>query len=306
MLQSGAPAPAVCVVVLNWNRWMDTVQCLDSLANLAYENVRVLVVDNFSSDRSVERILASHPETEILQTGANLGYGGGNNLGIKHSLASDAQYVWLLNNDSDVPHDCLRALVQVMEGCPQIGILAPAVCDTATRQLEPEREFPPYVKRRYSQTQPALSTCDGELAIQVVDYVSGSCMLIRRAALVDLGGFDLRYFHFYEDVDLCWRAWSLGWPVARTWSCTVQHRTGSSTSGLPAFVSYYSLRNRLLFSAQAVGSTVPNLMLRPRIARLCLRSLFGVRGFLEPQRKLATVWALVDALRHRSGRNLKY
>lgn len=90
----------VTVVVLNWNRWPDTLDCLASLQYQDYPNFNVLVVDNDSTDDSVEQIRAAMPEIELLQSGANLGFGGGCNVGIRRALADGADYVWLINSDS--------------------------------------------------------------------------------------------------------------------------------------------------------------------------------------------------------------
>ena len=92
-------SPKVAVIVLNWNGGVDTIDCLASLRALDYPKFFIAIVDNGSTDNSVAAIGKAFPELEILQTGANLGYAGGNNFGIKHGLEKAADYVLILNND---------------------------------------------------------------------------------------------------------------------------------------------------------------------------------------------------------------
>src|ERR1700733_1333304 len=96
------PAANVSVIVLNWNGWKDTLECLHSLQNLEYPSYQVIVVDNCSTDDSVFRIRQHFPDIQIIETGKNLGFAAGCNAGIARALAQRAEYVWLLNNDTTV------------------------------------------------------------------------------------------------------------------------------------------------------------------------------------------------------------
>ncbi|MDX9956635.1 MAG: glycosyltransferase, partial [Anaerolineae bacterium] len=89
----------VAIVVLNWRKPVETLTCLESLAQLTYSNVEIIVVDNGSGDESVALIRRQYPGVQILETGMNLGYAGGNNVGIRHALAQGAEYICVLNND---------------------------------------------------------------------------------------------------------------------------------------------------------------------------------------------------------------
>src|SRR5688572_19863302 len=109
----------VVVVVLNWNGGDDTLECLASLRHLRYTNVHTIVVDNGSSDESVANIGTAFPEIPLIQTGVNLGYAGGNNVGIRAALATGAEYVLLLNNDTVVDPDCVDAFVEAARAHPE-------------------------------------------------------------------------------------------------------------------------------------------------------------------------------------------
>ena len=115
-------APAVVIVLLNWNGWRDTHACLGSLAGLDYPNYEVVVVDNASTDGSEAELRKRHPKLTLLQSGANLGFAGGNNVGLRSALAHGAEYVWLLNNDTLVEPDALSELVGKMQREPDLGL----------------------------------------------------------------------------------------------------------------------------------------------------------------------------------------
>ncbi len=119
--------PSVVVVILNWNNAPATLACLDSVAQVEYPNYRVLVVDNGSEDGSVDQIRTVWPEVELLETGANLGYAGGNNVGIRCALAMGAEYICLLNNDVVVEPTFLRELVRAALTDPQVALLGPKI-----------------------------------------------------------------------------------------------------------------------------------------------------------------------------------
>src|ERR1700729_1766132 len=92
--------PHIACILLNWNGWQDTIECLHALRKCAYPNLNILVVDNGSTNDSVIRIRAAHPDIPLLESGSNLGFAGGSNIGIRHAIAHAADYVWLLNNDT--------------------------------------------------------------------------------------------------------------------------------------------------------------------------------------------------------------
>jgi GT2 family glycosyltransferase len=294
--------PRVAVVVLNWNGWRHTIRCLELLNRLSYPAFDIVVVDNGSSDGSEGRIREAFPEVKILQTGANLGFAGGNNAGIRSALEGGAELVWILNNDTEIPSNCLSALAAVMDKSPRAGILGPCVIDPSMRAPEPLNLFPPGL-RPPRPAEPSGYAPEVEL----LDCAPGCSMLIRREVLLELGGFDPSYFHFFEDTDLCWRAWSAGWLVGRTSAVTIVHRAGSATSGARPLILYYMLRNLLLFAEKVTGQPVRVLLIRRPVLWLwALGPLFGLRSFGRPYIKLAVLHALVDATRGRSGRCSRY
>src|SRR5690606_10998851 len=122
-------APRVCIVMLNWRCVEDTLRCLESLRNLRYPAYRVMVVDNGSGDDSVVRIAEQFPEVDLVETGANLGFSGGCNVGIRRALEQGADYIWLLNSDTRVDPNALTAMVELAETSPRLGAVGSVICD---------------------------------------------------------------------------------------------------------------------------------------------------------------------------------
>ncbi len=120
-MQEKPASPVVYVILLNWHGWRDTIVCLDSMAKIDYQNAHTLVVDNGSTDDSVARIHDAHPEVSIIETGRNLGFSGGCNVGVRRALEEGADYIWLLNNDTTVDPQALSAMVSLAEADPMVG-----------------------------------------------------------------------------------------------------------------------------------------------------------------------------------------
>ena len=127
LIEAEVPAlstsPKVVIVILNWNGKADTIECVASASAINYPNYEIVVVDNSSTDDSVGAITKQYPDIDLLQTGSNLGYAGGNNVGIRWALDHDADYVLLLNNDTIVSPDLLRAFVIAKDLLPANAVL---------------------------------------------------------------------------------------------------------------------------------------------------------------------------------------
>lgn len=221
--------PLVYVVLLNWERPVDTAECIESLAKSHYENQRIVVVDNGSSDGSAQRLRQQFPDVCLLETGANLGFAGGMNKGIAFALDNGADFALLLNNDAVVDQDMLRQLVNAARIRPEYGILGPTVL------FYNDRDRIWYTGGRRYWYWPAIVSLHphvsepGVIAVIPVDVVSGCGMLISRSVIESVGLFDTMFFMYYEDSDFCLRAREKGYrvgyvPLARMW-----HKVSSST-----------------------------------------------------------------------------
>jgi GT2 family glycosyltransferase len=238
--------PLLFTVILNTNRREDTLACLESLLNNSYTNHRALVLDNASSDGSVEAIQARYPTVTVISLEKNLGYAGNNNVGIQAALAQGAEWVFVLNEDTILAEDCLAELVTAAKADPQIGILGPmvyhhnepAVIQSAGGKLGPKWESIHIGQNELDQGQ--------FNHIRPVDWVSGCAILVRREVIEQIGMLDERFFYYWEETEWCLRTSQAGWkilhvPQAKLWHKGVQRDYRPNPN-----VTYYSTRNRLL------------------------------------------------------------
>ncbi|MCM2342364.1 glycosyltransferase family 2 protein [Rhodoferax sp.] len=272
----------VTVVVLNWNRWPDTLACLASLQAQDYSNFNVLIVDNDSTDDSVKQIRATMPEIELLQSGANLGFGGGCNVGITRALADGADYVWLINSDSTADVHALSALVDVAEQNHALGSVGSVLYEVdSPKQIQLWGGG----RVRLCCGQSRHQTAPGPL-----DFISGASVLLRRTALEAVGMFDqTAFFMYWEDTDLGFRLRKGGWQLAVAEDSRVWHKQSASLGkGNPLLDEYFTRSAvRFLRRYAPVPLASISLMLGMMLAK---RLLTG-----ELRRAQAVVKGLLDA-----------
>jgi len=221
--------PLIYAVTLNWNGRDQTLECIASLSRLTYPNVRLLVVDNASTDGSPQAIAARFPRAEQIVNPVNLGFGAGFNVGWRHALAHGADYVFTLNNDTTVAPDILEQLVNALEP-PEVGIVAPVIFYAAA----PERIWSTGAGR-----SPITLEITGDqgryspLPTQVVEreFLTACGLLIKRAVLEQTGFFDEQFFMYYEDSDYCIRARAAGWRLVVAPKAFMWHAVTTSSGG---------------------------------------------------------------------------
>ena len=243
----------VYIVILNYNNPVDTIECLDSIYRLNYPDYHVIVCDNLSTDDSEKQILnwkyRVHPiNFTFVQTYANKGYAGGNNVGIRFAMEQgDMDYVWILNNDTIVTPESLTALVSKMQSVPAMGICGSKLIYLwdKTRVQSLGGRFNKY----FGTTRHIVKERD----LAKLEFVVGASMLISKEFLDDIGLFCEDYFLYYEEMDLAMRAkgkYTMGCAL----DSVVYHKEGASTGGSDGeknnkslIADYYSLRNRIFF-----------------------------------------------------------
>jgi GT2 family glycosyltransferase len=256
--------PKVFVSIINFNGEKDTLMCLDSLDNLSIKNfeLNVVVVDNaskkiFKTDRKYNNF-----KLETVRNEENLGFSGGQNLGIKYALAHSADYVLVLNNDVVLDKNLIAELLDTFQKQEKCGIVSPKIYFAKGYE---------YHKDRYSKEDlgKVIWYAGGEmdwknviafhLGVDEVDkgqfeeekqitFASGCCMLIKKDVFNSVGFFDEKYFLYYEDNDLSQRAKRAGFeiyfqPKAFLWHLNAGSAGGSGSS----LQDYYITRNRLIF-----------------------------------------------------------
>ena len=244
---SSATSATWQVVVLNWNGRDDTLRCLGSLRAIEHPGVRVICVDNGSTDGSVPAIREAFADVELIEAGSNLGYAGGNNLGIADALAHFADWVVLVNNDATVAADVIEGFAEAAAARPDAGILAGKVYFADRPETIWFAGQRVRTRLGYSGRPRGYGKLDRAEYDSVVDTgrAVGALMAISRPVLEAVGSFDEELFAYVEDVDLALRARDAGFgvvvaPAARAW-----HSVSASTGGEAASTHtiYYGARN---------------------------------------------------------------
>lgn len=241
--------PLVTIIILNWNGSNDTLACLHSLAVLDYPSYEVIVIDNGSTDNSIAAIRASYPHLTLIETRTNLGFVGGNNLGLEYAHKMGVDYALLLNNDTEVAPDFLQKLVDAAETDPAVGIVGPMIYyfDTPKVIWSAGGE----VDWQYGNTRMIgigeidYGQFDG--STRPVDFITGCAFLIKISVYEQMGGLDPRFFAYYEEVEWCVRISRAGYRILFVPQSKVWHKISPLARESSPQVHYYMTRNRLLF-----------------------------------------------------------
>jgi GT2 family glycosyltransferase len=301
----------VSIVILNWNGWRDTIECLESLYEISYPNYDVILIDNGSENCSLDEIrayldgkkvveskffkyslknkpikvleyttakaeLGGGREDEIadlppknrlilIKNDKNYGFAEGCNIGIRYALKSlNPYYILLLNNDTVVDKDFLTELVMVAEADEKNGFIGPKtyyynyngrsdVISVAGIELQMSRGS----YRRTGQSEPDVGQYD---EVRVVDYLEGSCLLIKRNVLDRIGLFNIKYFAYWEETDLCTRGMKTGYKSVYAPRSKIWHKVSASSIGTTKL--YFMTRNRLWFLREhAAGGEFASFLL---------------------------------------------
>lgn len=298
------PAGRVAALVLTWNSADLIERCIASLLASA-DAPHVTVVDNASTDGTEDLLRRRFPEVEVLQTGENLGFAGGCNVGLRHLLAAGFGSVLLLNPDAYVRPDCIELLAEHLALDQRCGAVSPVILDHVA-------DGPATVwfgggtidwatGATYHRGQ-GEAPADLGAAPLPTDRINGGAVLLRASALRDVGLFDTDYFLYYEETDLSVRLTRAGWHLAVLPASLAVHESSSSTGGnLGRIYNYYLTRGRLLFLRKQ-GSSVRWSRVWWHLARETrwLTKTFGLRRTAPAVRQRAR--AVLHFALHRTGR----
>lgn len=272
----------VAVLLLNWNGWQDTIECLESVLQSTGVAFRIVVCDNGSQDNSLVKIAAwaraaakpfalyDRAQAEaggladesvplvLIQTGANLGFAGGNNVGLRYCLAHGGfDYVWVLNNDTVVAPDALQQLVARMQPDPAIGMCGSKLVFYHQRDKVQAYGGSAFDARRgvvvpIGQFAPSNAACNVPAVEAQTAYVVGASMLVSTPFLQTVGLMCEDYFLYFEEIDWAFRARGK-FKLAYADASVVWHKEGgsigsSSTAQASVTSTRYLYRNRVIFN----------------------------------------------------------
>lgn len=285
---ASAAAPDLSIVIVNWNVRDLLKSCLRSIyrGGISTDRLRLetIVVDNASTDGSVEMARQAFPQVTLIANEDNAGFTGGNNQGM---ALSRGRYVLLLNPDTEVLDDALHRMVAYMDAHPQVGALGPMLLNPDGSVQSSRRRFPRPATAFVEST--ALQSCFPhhrlltdyyaldipDDAVAEVDWVTGACLLIRREALDGVGPLDDGFFMYSEELDWCHRAKAAGWEVIYYPEAKVIHHGGQSSEQVKAFQIIRFNRSKIRYFYKYHGPLVAGTL------RLFLLINYGYQLLLE-------------------------
>ncbi len=236
----------VSVVLVNFRGADDTITCIAGLRELDWpaDQLEIVCVDNDSGDDSVSRIRAADPDVLLIDAAENLGFAAGCNLGVRRS---SGEFVAFLNNDARPDNKWIRAAVQAFNDGPDVGSVASKVLDWDGELVDFVDAAVTWFGMGY---KPFAGQADpgGFDTPRNVLFGTGAAMFVRADVFESIGGFDERYFMFYEDVDLGWRLNLLGWKVRYEPASLAYHKHHASMKKFGAFRETYLLERNALFT----------------------------------------------------------
>jgi GT2 family glycosyltransferase len=247
--------PRVSIVILNWNSYEVTRDCLLSLRKMDYRNFEVVLVDNGSIDGSPGQLFESFPEIRPIKNETNLGFAGGCNMGMREALHRGTDYILLLNNDTIVAPDFLSQLVRVAEADNHIGAVSPKILffdrpdrlNYAGGEHRRWRLFPKMIGLRHLD--------DGKYdKVREVSFLTGCAMLIKANVVREIGVLEEVYFHFYEDIEWSLRVLKAGYQAMYVPAAVIWHKEHYVTNKNQdnGFIEFYLARANMIFARKHV------------------------------------------------------
>lgn len=276
--------PSVDIVILNYNTRSILEKCLPQvIANSNYPNCNVVVVDNASTDDSVEFVKATYPNLELVVLPYNSGFAGGYNLSLKNRKAD---YFVLLNSDAEPAPNWLEPILEIVKNNPHFGACQPKILDYFNRtQFEYAGAAAGFIDVF------GYPFCKGRIFGNVekdngqynesgqIFWASGAAMFIKREAWEKANGLDEAFFAHMEEIDLCWRMQLLGYTIHNCHQSTFYHMGGATLSNQNPKKTYLNFRNSLLMLHKNLPANIKNKrILQRKLFDALAGALFLLQG----------------------------
>lgn len=240
--------PVISFITVCYNGLTDTCALIDSLQETIHSvSYEIIVVDNASRQDEAEAIRQCYPGVTAIRSSQNLGFSGGNNLGIR---VAKGNYIFLINNDTYIEIDNLRALIERVESHPKIGAVSPKIRFSFPPQHIQFAGFTPLTGITLRNDSIGCGCPDNGCfdTAHPSPYLHGAAMMVKREVIERVGLMPEIYFLYYEELDWCTAMTRAGYELWYEPRCTVFHKESQSTGQLSALRTYYLTRNRLLYA----------------------------------------------------------
>jgi GT2 family glycosyltransferase len=291
--------PKVAIIILHWNSFGVTNDCINSIYALTYTEYDIIVVDNGSVDQSGEKLKELHPNIILIRSSVNMGFTG-NNLALDYALQQSYKYSLLLNNDTFVEKDFLGILVHYMEQHPEAGAVQPRIFYNHDRTMlwNGGSYFSKLWGFTYTKGFNKKST-SAHTSVKDVDWITGCAFFIRNEVLPKSGLLSVNTFMYSEDVDLAFRIKKLGYRLVYVPDAIVYHIAGisneksSRTEGkLTPFIHYLNQRNRIwILKKYTPVYCIPTVVL------FNFFYILAVMGYFVARFRFRKLWAMCRAVK---------
>ncbi|WP_308764395.1 glycosyltransferase family 2 protein [uncultured Bacteroides sp.] len=240
--------PLLSIVTINFNGYKDTCELIDSIKRHIYSvSYEIIVVDNASRQQEGELIKSNYPWVSVICSTVNLGFSGGNNLGIKQA---NGEYIFLLNNDTYVCNDHFDVLIKLLKENDRIGIVSPKIRFAAQPQLIQYAGFTSLSHITLRNKAIGYAEVDnGQFdSMYQTGYAHGAALLIKKTVIEKIGLMPEIFFLYYEELDWCTKALENNYEIWYSGSATIYHKESQSTGEASPLKIYYMTRNRLLYA----------------------------------------------------------
>ena len=245
---------SIAVILVNWKKYNLTSKCIDSLNKSNYKNFKIILVDNEYSEKSLIDLRNKHKELIVFKEKNNLGFAGGNNIGIRYALENDYDYIMLLNNDTEVTENFILPLVERIEKDHFLGAVQPLILNFSNKSIiwnagGKLNKFLGLTSTRLNNNKLNSSIVFDDYT----DWISGCCILIKSEILTKVGLLDEKFFNYYEDVDWSLRMKNLGYDLGFVKESIIYHHGSSSSKNkktkegvISSKIHYFNIRNHIL------------------------------------------------------------
>lgn len=287
------------IIILNYNGWKDTIECLNSLSCIQ-EDCKIVLIDNKSTDDSIDKLekwIQNQKELSsnliFIKSSENNGYAAGNNIGIKYvESQEDAEFIWILNNDTLIKADILENLLNCYKNLENENI---ALLGSKILNEDLTIQSVGFTTKQYSQKEiEVLSNVE-------VEHISGCSVFFRVKKIKEIGYIPEEYFLYYEETDWMKSIKQKGFKIFTCLSSQLIHKHAKSTGGIYSpFVIYYMTRNQILFNRKYLNSIQYYLFILKTISRNLLKIIFYAFKNLKSSKSIFT--GTIDGILNKKGK----
>ncbi|WP_152055241.1 glycosyltransferase family 2 protein [Aliarcobacter butzleri] len=287
------------IIILNYNGWEDTIECLESLKCIQ-EDYKIVLIDNKSTDNSIDKLekwIQNQKELSsnliFIKSSENNGYAAGNNIGIKYvESQEDAEFIWILNNDTLIKADILENLLNCYKNLENENI---ALLGSKILNEDFSIQSIGYLNSKYTEDE-----IKSKSSIEV-EHISGCSIFFRADKIKEIGYIPEEYFLYYEETDWMKSIKQKGFKIFTCLSSQLIHKHAKSTGGIYSpFVIYYMTRNQILFNKKYLNSIQYYLFITKMISRNLLKIIFYAFKNLKSSKSIFT--GTIDGILNKKGK----